>query len=158
MDARPSWDDYMLSVARATAMRSTCIRRQVGAIIATTDQRIVATGYNGGPRGYKHCFDGGCPRSRVGQDEGTGFGYEDPDAFCIAIHAEANALLFASPQDREGSSLYTTLAPCLGCAKLIANSGIGEVVTDSLYDQFEPVRTFLLASRVRVRVLGDVMR
>lgn len=151
---RPSWDEYMLAVAEATASRSTCSRRQVGAVIATRDHRIVGTGYNGGPRGYKHCLDGGCPRSREGTDEGTGFGYEDPDSFCIAIHAEANAIMFCDAQERDSATLYCTLAPCFGCAKLISNSGISEVVVPSSYEQFEPVREFLLAAGVRVRVLG----
>lgn len=152
--SRPSWDEYMLAVADATASRSTCSRRQVGAVLATPDRRIVATGYNGGPRGYKHCLDGGCPRGRTGTDEGTGFGYEDPEEFCIAIHAEANAIMFSSPEERERATLYCTLAPCLGCAKLIANSGIAEVVVPMSYEQFDPVRTFLLAANVRVRVLS----
>lgn len=152
---RPSWDEYMLTVAEATALRSTCSRRQVGAVIATRDHRIVSTGYNGGPRKYPHCLDGGCPRARTGTDEGTGFGYEDPDAYCIAIHAEANAIMFSSPEQREGASLFSTLAPCLGCAKLMANSGVSEVVVRKGYDLFEPVREFLLNAGVRVRVLSE---
>lgn len=153
MNERPSWDSYMLAIAEATATRSTCVRRKVGAVIATPDHRIVATGYNGGPRKLKHCLDGGCPRGRQGTDEGTGFGYEDPEEFCIAIHAEANAIMFASPQDRESASLFCTLAPCFGCAKLIANSGIAEVVVEKGYNLFGPVRQFLLDSGVRVRIL-----
>lgn len=152
-DERPSWDEYMLTVARATASRSTCSRRKVGAVIATQDRRIVATGYNGGPRHYAHCIDGGCPRGRVSTDEATGFGYEDPDAYCIAIHAEANAIMFSSPEEREGSTLFCTLAPCFGCAKLIANSGVVEVVVGGGYDLFGPVRKFLLDAGVRVRVI-----
>jgi dCMP deaminase len=151
---RPSWDDYLLAIAQVTAARSTCSRRKVGAVIATRDRRIVATGYNGGPRHYKHCLDGGCPRGRQGTDEGTGFGYESPEAFCIAIHAEANAIMFSSPEEREGASLYCTLAPCFGCAKLIANSGLAEVVIQDDYGLFGPVREFLLSADVRVRVLG----
>lgn len=155
-DARPSWDEYMLTVAEATARRSTCSRRKVGAVIVAQDHRIVSTGYNGGPRGYVHCVDGGCPRARQVSDEGTGFGYEDPEAFCIAIHAEANAIMFASPEQREGASLFCTLAPCFGCAKLISNSGISEVVVRSGYEMFEPVRKFLLDAGVRVRVQDDL--
>lgn len=148
---RPSWDAYMLQIAQATASRSTCSRRQVGAVIATPEHRIVSTGYNGGPRGYEHCLDGRCPRSRAVTDEHTGFGYEDTENYCIAIHAEANALMFANPQDRDAATIFTTLAPCFGCAKLIANSGISEVVYTDTYDSFDVVKDFLRTARVRVR-------
>lgn len=155
---RPSWDTYMLDVAEATAQRSTCSRRQVGAVVATRDRRIVSTGYNGGPRGFKHCTDGGCPRAQAHDGmEVTGFGYEDAEAYCIAIHAEANAIMFSSPEEREGATLYCTLAPCFGCAKLIANSGIVEVVVAGRYEQFEPVREFLLSTNVRVRAVERVV-
>ena len=61
MDARPNWDEYFMKIAEATAARSNCCRRHVGAVIVK-DNRIISTGYNGTPRGIKNCFDGGCPR------------------------------------------------------------------------------------------------
>lgn len=147
---RQSWDDYFLDLARATSTRATCSRRKHGAIIVQ-DRRIVATGYNGGPSGYPHCEDGGCPRAASSAPQG-----HDYEA-CIAIHAEANALLFASPQERSGATLYCTGAPCFGCAKLIANSGVAEVVAaGGRYDGWDDVKNFLLTAGVRVRLLDGL--
>ncbi len=147
---RVSWDEYFLELARTTSTRATCSRRKHGAVIVH-QRRIVATGYNGGPSGYPHCEDGGCPRAL--SEAKQGYDYEH----CIAIHAEANALLFSSPEEREGSSLYCTGAPCFGCAKLIANSGVSEVVAaGNRYEGWEQVREFLLRAGVRVRVLDGL--
>jgi dCMP deaminase len=147
---RQSWDDYFLDLAKATSTRATCSRRKHGAIIVQ-GRRIVATGYNGGPSGYPHCEDGGCPRAA--SDAPQGRDYEA----CIAIHAEANALLFASPEERNGATLYCTGAPCFGCAKLIANSGVAEVVAaGGRYDGWDAVKDFLLTAGVRVRLLDGL--
>ena len=147
---RVSWDEYFLELARTTSTRATCSRRRHGAVIVQ-GRRIVATGYNGGPSGYPHCEDGGCPRALSEAEQG--YDYEH----CIAIHAEANALLFSSPEQREGASLYCTGAPCFGCAKLIANSGVSEVVAaGNRYEGWESVRDFLRGSGVRVRVLDGL--
>lgn len=144
---RVSWDEYFLELARATATRATCVRRKHGAVIAK-DRKIVSTGYNGGPSGYPHCDEGACPRAT--SEAPQGYDYER----CIAIHAEANALLFSSPEEREGAALYCTGAPCFGCAKLLANSGIAEVVASSgRYEGWERTRDFLRDAGVRVRLL-----
>lgn len=149
-NGRQSWDEYFLDLARAASTRATCSRRKHGAVIVS-GRRIVATGYNGGPSGYPHCFDGGCPRAE--SEAPQGHDYES----CIAVHAEANALLFCGPTEREGGTLYCTGAPCFGCAKLISNSGIGEVVAaGGRYDGWEDVRDFLLTAGVRVRVLDGL--
>jgi dCMP deaminase len=148
--ARASWDEYFLELARTTSTRATCSRRKHGAVIVR-DRRIVSTGYNGGPSGFPHCDEGGCPRAR--SDAPQGHDYES----CIAIHAEANALLFSSPEERDGASLYCTGAPCFGCAKLIANSGVTEVVAaGGRYDGWDDVRDFLRQAGVRVRVLDGL--
>jgi dCMP deaminase len=150
VDTRVSWDDYFLELARAAASRATCIRRKHGAVIVK-GRRIVSTGYNGGPSGYPHCDEGACPRAA--SDAPQGHDYER----CIAIHAEANALLFCSPEERDGASLYCTGAPCFGCAKLIANSGVGEVVASGgRYEGWDEVRDFLRRSGVRVRLLDGL--
>lgn len=147
---RRSWDEYFLELARTTATRATCSRRHHGAVLVQ-ERRIVATGYNGGPSGYPHCDEGACPRAA--SDAPQGHDYEQ----CIAIHAEANALLFSSPEERRGASLYCTGAPCFGCAKLIANSGIGEVVAASgRYEGWDEVRDFLRECGVRVRLLDGL--
>jgi dCMP deaminase len=147
---RASWDEYFLELARATSTRATCSRRKHGAVIVR-DRRIVSTGYNGGPSGFPHCDEGACPRAESTAPQGHD--YES----CIAIHAEANALLFSSHEAREGASLYCTGAPCFGCAKLIANSGVSEVVAaGGRYDGWPEVRDFLRRANVRVRVLDGL--
>jgi deoxycytidylate deaminase len=145
---RQSWDEYFLGIAVTTASRSNCSRRKIGAVIVR-DRRIRSTGYNGPPSGYGHCDEGACPRA-VEPASRMSFGYDN----CVAIHAEANALLFTHPDERDGATLYTTSAPCFSCAKLIANSGIAEVVCggDS-YDGWEETRRFLMDCKVRVRLL-----
>jgi len=143
---RPSFDEYALQLAATAATRGTCLRRQQGAVLVQ-GQRIVATGYDGGPSGYRHCDEGGCPGSAPG-----GAGPDDDS--CIAIHAAANVLLFSSPEERDGASLYATGVPCFGCAKLIANAGVSEVVAaGGRYEGSDEVRDFLRTCGVRVRVL-----
>ncbi len=148
--SRQSWDEYFLALAAQTASRSNCSRRKVGAVIVQ-DRRIRSTGYNGPPSGYGHCDAGACPRAAA--RPAMGRAYDD----CVAIHAEANALLFADHGDREGATLYSTAAPCFTCAKLIANSGVTEVVAAAgRYDGWDATRRFLLDCRVRVRVLDGL--
>jgi dCMP deaminase len=149
-NGRASWDEYFLDLARAASTRATCSRRKHGAVIVK-GRRIVSTGYNGGPSGYPHCVDGACPRAASPAPQG-----HDYDT-CIAIHAEANALLFCGPDERDHATLYCTGAPCFGCAKLIANSGVAEVVAaGGRYEGWGDVRDFLLAADVRVRVLDGL--
>ncbi|MDQ3646092.1 MAG: dCMP deaminase family protein [Actinomycetota bacterium] len=141
------WDKYFLNIARETATRSNCTRRQHGAVIVK-NRRIRSTGYNGPPSGHPHCDEGACPRA--GAETPSGWGHDN----CIAIHAEANAILYSSPEEREGATIYITGVPCFTCAKFIANSGITEVVaTGEAYEGWENVRTFMLTSKVRVRLL-----
>ena len=147
---RRSWDDYFLELAHTTSTRATCSRRAHGAVLVQ-GRRIVATGYNGGPAGYPHCDEGACPRAT--SDAPQGRDYDQ----CIAIHAEANALLFSSPEERASATLYCTGAPCFGCAKLIANSGVGEVVASGgRYEGWDAVRDFLRDCGVRVRLLDGL--
>jgi dCMP deaminase len=142
------WDRYFLNIARETATRSNCIRRQHGAVIVRK-RRICSTGYNGPPSGHPHCDEGACPRAQA--DTPSGWGHDN----CIAIHAEANAILYSSPAERDGSSIYITGVPCFTCAKLIANSGITEVVaTGEPYEGWDRVREFLLDCEVRVRLIN----
>ena len=141
------WDQYFLNLARETATRSNCIRRQHGAVIVK-NRRIRSTGYNGPPSGHAHCDEGACPRAQ--SDTPSGWSYDT----CVAIHAEANAILYSSPEQREGASIYITGVPCFTCAKLIANSGITEVVaTGEVYEDWDRVRNFLIDCNVRVRLI-----
>lgn len=141
------WDRYFLNIARETARRSNCIRRQHGAVIVK-NRRIRSTGYNGPPSGHAHCDEGACPRAS--SEASSGWGHDN----CIAIHAEANAILYSSPEERDGASIYITGVPCFGCAKFIANSGIAEVVAEGdAYAGWPEVMSFLLDCNVRVRHL-----
>ncbi|MGB9637618.1 MAG: deoxycytidylate deaminase, partial [Microgenomates group bacterium] len=83
---RPSWDDYFMQLAKLVAGRSTCLRRAVGAVLVR-DKRILATGYNGAPRGMKHCLTIGCIRDELKIPSGT------RAELCRAIHAEQNAII-----------------------------------------------------------------
>jgi dCMP deaminase len=113
------------------------------------NRRICSTGYNGPPSGHAHCDQGACPRAR--SESPTGWAYDA----CIAIHAEANAILYSSPEERERAAIYITGVPCFTCSKLIANSGIAEVVTTGdPYEGWEQVRSFLLDCNIRVRVIA----
>ena len=144
---RADWDHYFLNIARETATRSNCVRRQHGAVIVK-NRRITSTGYNGPPSGHADCDEGACPRAT--SDAPSGWGHDN----CIAIHAEANAILYSSPSERERATIYITGVPCFTCAKLIANSGISEIVTTGdPYDEWGNVRKFLLDCGVRVRLI-----
>lgn len=119
---RPDWDAYFLGIASAVAARADCSRRQVGAVIVK-DRRIVATGYNGAPSGYPGCLsDGACPRAA--SDVPPLSSYDTGPGACIAVHAEANALLYADRDKCEGARMYITCEPCDGCRRLIAATGI----------------------------------
>ena len=125
---RPGWDQYFMDIARVVASRSNCIKRKVAAIIVR-DKRITSTGYNGTPRGTRNCNEGGCPRCNSLASSGTNL--EE----CFCSHAEENAIVQAAYHGAHltGATIYTTLAPCLLCAKMIINSGIAEVVYNMDY-------------------------
>ena len=120
---RPSWDQYFLQLARQAASRSTCLRRQVGAVLVR-DKRLLATGYNGSPRGTTHCNDAGCLREQLGIPSG------ERQELCRAIHAEQNAIIQAALHgvSVKGATLYCTNHPCVICAKMIINAGIARIV------------------------------
>ena len=122
-DTRPSWDEYFMDIANRVATRSTCLRRAVGAILVH-EKRIIATGYNGGPSGLRHCLDIGCLREQLGIPSGQ------QHELCRGIHAEQNAIIQAARYGMpiEGSVLYCTTQPCTQCTKMLINAGITEIV------------------------------
>jgi dCMP deaminase len=124
---RPTWDDYFMKLADLAALRSNCMKRRVGCVVVR-DCRIVATGYNGTPRGLVNCNEGGCARCNSGQGSGAQL------STCLCLHAEENAILEAG-RDRLGSSatLYCNTCPCLTCSIKIVQSGIREVVYSQSY-------------------------
>jgi len=108
--------------------RSTCLRRQVGALIVK-DKRILATGYNGAPMGCKHCSETGCIREKMQVPSGQ------RHELCRAIHAEQNAIVQAaySGTSVKGGTLYVTHQPCVLCAKMAINAGISKIVFKGEY-------------------------
>ena len=125
---RPGWDEYFMAIAKVVASRSNCIKRKVAAILVK-DKRIIATGYNGTPRGTKNCNEGGCPRCNDYGASNQALGD------CLCSHAEENAITQSAYHgvSVRGSTLYTTLCPCLLCTKMIINAGIHEVVFSADY-------------------------
>ena len=120
---RPSWDEYFLELAELVASRSTCLRRHVGAVLVRKE-RIIATGYNGAPRGLGHCLEIGCLREEM--DIPSGHRYE----LCRGVHAEQNAIINAAYYgvSTEDTVLYCTNQPCIICARILINAGISKVV------------------------------
>ena len=130
---RISWDEYFMKMAELAATRSTCLRRQVGAVIVQ-DRHVIATGYNGAPKGVPHCSEkGGCLREQMGIPSG------ERHELCRALHAEQNAIIQAATlaQSIEGATMYITNQPCIICAKMIINAGIERIVVREGYpDEF----------------------
>ncbi|WP_227767904.1 deoxycytidylate deaminase [Zhaonella formicivorans] len=125
---RPSWDSYFMEIAETVAKRSTCLRRQVGAIIVK-DKRLLTTGYNGAPSGLPHCAQVGCLRENLNIPSGQ------RHELCRGIHAEQNAIIQAALYgvSIQGGTFYTTTHPCVVCAKMIVNAGIVKVITKGDY-------------------------
>ena len=125
---RPSWDQYFMEIARQVATRSTCLRRHVGAVVVR-DKRILATGYNGAPRGLEHCDVVGCLRAQMQIPSGQ------RQEICRGLHAEKNVIIQAALHgvSVEGGTAYVTHQPCLTCAKMIINGGILRVVCADSY-------------------------
>ena len=143
---RISKDEYYLQIAKTVCKRSTCLKRHYGAVIVNNDE-IIATGYNGNPRGLQNCCDMGvCNRLDKPHNSGD---YSD----CFSVHAEQNAMLSAARKDMIGATLYLAgeqetgseycggvifgswfeeiksgVTPCPICQRMILNSGIKEVV------------------------------
>lgn len=120
---RPSWEEYFMDIARLVASRSTCLRRQVGAVIVK-DKNVLATGYNGTPSGIRHCSESGCLREKLNVPSG------ERHELCRGLHAEQNAIIQAAKHgvNISGSTLFCTNAPCVICAKMLINAGLKTIV------------------------------
>ena len=140
--ARITKDEYYLGIALAVSKRSTCLKRRYGCVIVKNDE-IIATGYNGSPRGEENCCDKGiCPRMDIPHNSGD---YSD----CPSVHAEQNAMLSASRKDLIGATIYLAgeesigcdegdgwckiknATPCPICERMIKNAGIVRIVNGS---------------------------
>jgi dCMP deaminase len=139
---RISKDDYYLDIALSVSKRSTCLKRHYGCVIVKNDE-IIASGYNGSPRGLNNCCDiGFCPRINEEHNSGD---YSN----CHSVHAEQNAMLSASRKDMIGSTMYLACEelfynddgelfgqieinkcePCPICARMLSNAGIEKLIT-----------------------------
>jgi dCMP deaminase len=145
--ARPSWDEYFMEIAKLVARRATCLRRKVGAIIVK-DRRILATGYNGGPKKVKDCLELGCLRDEYKIKSGTNH------EICRAIHAEQNAIIQAAVHgvNISGATLYNTHSPCILCAKMIVNANIAKFVCNEKYPDDEGIK-LLKESGIKIEIL-----
>ncbi|HNW91516.1 MAG TPA: cytidine/deoxycytidylate deaminase family protein [bacterium] len=125
---RPTWDEYFLTIAELVASRSSCGRRKVGAVLVR-DQRILATGYNGAPRGVRHCSEAGCIREKFNVPSG------ERHELCRGLHAEQNALIQAAVYGTPLAEItvYCTTQPCVLCAKMLINAGVRRIVYRGSY-------------------------
>lgn len=148
-------NDYYMNIAVQVSLRSTCMRRKVGAVIVK-DNRILSTGYNGAPSGLPNCIDDckRCYRSAHNIPSG-----ECLD-LCFAVHGEQNAIINAlkTGEDLKGASIYVNTYPCSTCAKLIIQVGI----TDIYYvDEYENMFTKHMLEEAGVRLIkldGSIYR
>jgi dCMP deaminase len=117
-----------MEITHLVARRSTCLRRQVGAVLVK-DKNILATGYNGTPTGIAHCLDVGCLREKLAIPSG------ERHELCRGLHAEQNAIIQAAKHGTniDGATLYCTTMPCIICTKMILNAGITRIVYEGGY-------------------------
>jgi dCMP deaminase len=141
---RPDWDTYFMDLAMLVSMRATCLRRKVGAVIVK-DKHILSTGYNGAPKGIKHCQDTGCLREKLNIASGQ------RHELCRGLHAEQNAIIQAALYgvSLQGAALYCTNMPCSICVKMLINAGIKTIViSDGYADQM--AADFVREARVKI--------
>jgi dCMP deaminase len=128
---RPDFDEIFMELAENLALRSHCVKAQVGAVL-TKDTRIISIGYNGPPAETHNCDEEfpkhGCPRDSKG-------------SCSLALHAEQNAILYASKNGAniEGTTLYVTLSPCISCARVIYSMKIKKVFFAKSYAQYKGI-------------------
>jgi dCMP deaminase len=141
---RPSWDQYFMDITRLVATRSSCLRRQVGALLVK-DRNILATGYNGVPTGITHCEAVGCLRERLNVPSG------ERHELCRGLHAEQNAIIQAAKHGTniDGATLYCTTMPCIICTKMIINAGITRVIYGEGYAD-ELAREMIIESGITI--------
>ncbi|KAJ1342251.1 hypothetical protein BSLG_003174 [Batrachochytrium salamandrivorans] len=138
---RPNWDTYFMELCHLASRRSNCMKRRVGCIIVN-DHRVIATGYNGTPRGVRNCNEGGC--KRCNENSGCGLLLDT----CLCLHAEENALLEAG-RDRIFNADFD--CQCLGCAKKIVQVGVKEVVYSDGYGMDDMTAALFHAGGITLR-------
>lgn len=128
---RPSIDATWLQVAKVLSQRATCPRRKVGCVITDIDNFVLATGFNGVPKGVPHCIDVDCGGAKYKSGEGL--------ESCVAMHGEANALLRCTDVTRI-HTVYCTTASCIHCTKMIMNTSCKRIVFIEDYPHSEVCR------------------
>ncbi|PVG01867.1 hypothetical protein CPB86DRAFT_698584 [Serendipita vermifera] len=142
---RPQWDTYFMTLASLASQRSNCMKRRVGAILVRYN-RILATGYNGTPRGLTNCNEGGCPRCNGKAKSGEALDE------CLCLHAEENALLEAGRERvGDGAVLYCNTCPCLRCSVKIVQTGVKEVVYNLAYSMDSAAADVFIGAGVILR-------
>ena len=135
---RISKDDYFMKIAEVVSLRSTCIKRKVGAVLVK-DSHILSTGYNGAPAGLKHCNPKTCVRKNLKSGE-------KPE-LCRGVHAEINCIIQAAIHGtsiKGETIIYSTTFPCMSCLKLLINAGINRLVYKEGYAMENKVKEDLL--------------
>ncbi len=150
MKNRLSLDEYFMEITKVVKKRSTCLRRQVGAVLVK-DKRIIATGYNGAPSGLEHCLEIGCLRSKLNIPSG------ERHELCRGLHAEQNCIIQAALHgiSTKGATLYCTHFPCSICAKMIINAQIKEIVFLEYYPDEMSLELFKKAKVILRKFKGD---
>jgi len=145
MEQRPSYDEYFMEMAHVVAKRSTCLRRKVGAILVK-EKHILSTGYNGAPKGFKHCAETGCLR----EDQNIPSG--ERHELCRGLHAEQNAIIQAAVfgTSIKGSVLYCTNTPCVVCVKMLINAGVIEIIYAGEYPD-DLAKRMLAESNLKIK-------
>jgi dCMP deaminase len=145
MGERPSYDEYFMEMAHVVSMRSTCLRRKVGAILVK-NKHILSTGYNGAPKGLKHCSEVGCLREKLNVPSG------ERHELCRGLHAEQNVIIQAAVfgTSIKDSVLYCTNTPCVVCVKMLINAGVKEIVFSGEYPD-ELAKKMLDESKIKIR-------
>ena len=148
---RPDWDSYFMMIAGVAALRSTCLRRKVGAVIVR-ENHIISTGYNGAPKGLPHCGEVGCLRTKLGIPSG------ERHEICRGSHAEMNAIAQAAAvgTSTAGATIYCTHEPCSFCTKAMINAGVKRLVYVHSYPDDLAAAMRREASMAVDRLDGDV--
>jgi dCMP deaminase len=138
-----------MDITRLVATRTTCLRRQVGAILVK-DRNILATGYNGVPSGITHCETAGCIRASLNVPSG------ERHELCRGLHAEQNAIIQAARHGTniDGATLYCTTMPCIICTKMLINAGIRKICYAEGYPD-DLAEAMLQESAIEVELFRD---
>ncbi len=131
---KDKWNKYFMDIAEVVRTRSDCLTRKVGAVIVNPNNRIIATGYNGSPKGIKNCNEGGCQRCALSVKGKISSGQQLDK--CICVHAEENAVIQAANEgiSTDKAICYCTNLPCVHCAKILIQAGISCVYYRENYD------------------------